>query len=259
MMTDRDSDEAATPLATAVRYMLDDHGWPVVMVDTVSVAGSNVMSSPGRTSLHCHDVITGHFDSSEALGRITFIGEALFMNSEETSSWRTQMLKRFPKFTHLSASSSVVFKIRPDRLYFADDKGEEHWVNVSDYQHADADVLGSDLPRLVNRYVIENQMELKQLAKHSGGWIVDDVGISTIDRFGVTICGHPKTTNAQGSKHHGGCHSRAVDTTAGAMKEENAAAASSLRIPFGTAAASKEDVKSEMAKLFQDAWEKEHS
>jgi hypothetical protein len=226
------------------------------MVDTMSVAGSNVMSSPSRTALHCHEVVTGHFDSSEALGRITVIGEALFMTAEETASWRAQMLKRFPKLTHLPASSSVVFKIRPDRLYFADDTGAEHWVNISDYQHAETDILGSDLPRLVNRFVIENQMELKQLAKHWGGWLVDDIGISTIDRFGVTIRGSPKAgcTNQPGAQ--ASCQPRASSSSCTPTAED---AVSSLRIPFGTAASSKEDVKSEMAKLFQEAWEKEQS
>lgn len=258
MMTDKDSDMPAMPLATDVRYVLDEHGFPVVMINKLSVAGSNIVSSPCTTALHCHDVVTGHFDSSEAVGRVTFIGEAIFMTADEAVTWRGQMVKRFPKLSYNAPlQSCVVFKLRPDRLYFAEESGAEHWVNVTEYQHAVADVLGSDLPKLVNRYVIENQMELKQLAKHRAGWIVDDVDIRSIDRFGITLRARASSSNSGNSNSNnqsgGGCmaQSDAISTSAETVL--------SVRIPFGTVASSKEDVKSEIAKLFQEAWEKEHS
>jgi putative heme iron utilization protein len=122
------------------------------------------------------------------------------------------------------------YKIKPKKIYFSGGFGVmATWVDVGEYESARPDVLASEVSSMIDKINSEKQGELLLLCKH---FIQvenpDKVKLSSIDRLGVDL--RVKT---------------------GEYTDE-------FRIAFRYPVSSSEDAKSELVKLFQEAWERDN-
>lgn len=79
---------AGTPFGSYVDYILDDKGWPVLLLSEQSLHTQNIKANP-RVSLFVQMPKTGKETTSAALSRVTLIGRIVPVEEEELSAIRT--------------------------------------------------------------------------------------------------------------------------------------------------------------------------
>ena len=77
-----------TPFGSYVDYILDDKGWPVLLLSEQSLHTQNIKANP-RVSLFVQMPRTGKESTSAALSRVTLIGRIVPVEEEELSAIRT--------------------------------------------------------------------------------------------------------------------------------------------------------------------------
>lgn len=119
------------------------------------------------------------------------------------------------------------------------------WIDVPAYEAARPDVLAQEVAVVLSRVNLEKQLELLLLCKHFLGLTdVEGVRIQAIDQLGIDLRvkqGEPHLLSPPSSTHR-------VPT--GEYTDE-------YRIGFRNSVRSAEDAKSEMTKLFLEAWERD--
>ncbi|TFJ87172.1 hypothetical protein NSK_001504 [Nannochloropsis salina CCMP1776] len=225
------SETASTPFGSYVDYILDDKGWPVLLLSEQSLHTQNIRVNP-QVSLFVQMPRSGKADAaSAALSRVTLIGSIVPVEAEELPAIRTaysivhsysERLVESPKFSFC--------KLKPERVYFVGGFGvQSKWLEVSDYEAAVPDVLAHEMARIVARINQEHEPELRLMCRHFlGARDVDQVTATTVDRLGIDL-----------------------RVTTGELTDE-------YRVGFREKVVSTEDAKSELVKMFQEAWEREH-
>lgn len=82
------AEAAGTPFGSYVDYILDDKGWPVLLLSEQSLHTQNIKANP-RVSLFVQMPRTGKETTSAALSRVTLIGRIVPVEQEELSAIRT--------------------------------------------------------------------------------------------------------------------------------------------------------------------------
>ncbi|CAN0266289.1 unnamed protein product, partial [Phaeothamnion confervicola] len=102
------------------------------------------------------------------------------------------------------------------------------WLAVSEYESAKPDILAAEAARIVSKLNRDKQEDLVTLCRQFLGIkAVDKVAATTVDRLGMDI-----------------------RVTSDKLTDE-------VRVGFRQPVGSVEDAKSEIVKVFQEAWEKE--
>eukprot|EP01034_Spumella_vulgaris_P026714 gene26714-33336_t len=131
----------------------------------------------------------------------------------------------------LDSKKFRLYNVQPKKIYFSGGFGvSASWVDVAAYERAKPDVLAHEVPAVLSRLNTEKKGELLLVCKHFLGMrlsTVESVRVQAIDRLGIDI-----------------------RVKAGDFTDE-------YRVGFRHPASSSEDVKSEMLKLFLEAWERE--
>jgi len=173
----------------------------------------------------------GDTSTSAALSRVTLIGNIVPVEAEELPAIRTaysivhsysERLVESPKFSF--------YKLQPERVYFVGGFGVlSKWIPVAEYETAVPDILAHEMSRIVARMNGEHEAELRLMCRHFlGAQEVDQVTATTVDRLGIDL-----------------------RVTSGELTDE-------YRVGFREKVTSTEDAKSELVKMFQEAWEREH-
>tara|TARA_A100001035_G_C27742436_1_gene482303 strand:- start:533 stop:1246 length:714 start_codon:yes stop_codon:yes gene_type:complete len=213
-----------------VDYILDDKGWPVLLLSDQSMHTANIKEFP-KVSLFSQLPRSSSTDAAAALSRVTVMGEVVEPNTEELSTLKfaftlihsySEQIIDSPKFN--------IYKIKPTNIYFSGGFGVQGgWVDVPKYEDARPDVLAAEVPAMLSRINLDKQAELFLLCKQFLGLNnVDDVRIQAVDRLGVDL-----------------------RVKSGDFTDE-------YRIGFRNEVTSSEDAKSELLKLFQESWEREN-
>ena len=273
------------PFGSYVDYVLDENGWPVLLLSAQSLHTVNIKKSP-LVSLFAQLPRTQSTQTTAALSRVTVMGEVVDADKEEITALKlaftlahpyseqivgTSREEKVPVEVAAVSSLSIRFltssfpfpsfpfprstqhktthhitphakpktdspkftfcKIKPRKIYFSGGFGVmATWVNIDEYQLARPDVLASEVSSMLSKVNAEKQGELQLLCKHflqiEGG--VESVKLQAIDRLGIDL--RVKT---------------------GDFTDE-------YRIAFRHSVASSEDAKSELVKLFQEAWERDN-
>lgn len=96
-------------------------------------------------------------------------------------------------------------------------------------QEADPDVMAHEVSRIISRINNEHEAELRLMCRHFlGAREIDQVTATSVDRLGIDL-----------------------RVTAGELTDE-------YRIGFREKVSTTEDAKSELVKMFQEAWEREN-
>lgn len=218
-----------SPFGSYVDYILDENGCPVLLLSDQSIHTQNIKQNPS-VSLFCQLPRSHTSQAAAALSRVTLMGTVVSVPEEELSALKLAFTLVHQYAEQIADSPKFSFyRVNPRKIYFSGGFGVlATWVDVDQYQKARPDVLASEVPIVLQRVNTDKQAELFLLCKHFLGIEdIDVVRIQAIDRLGIDL-----------------------RVKAGEYTDE-------YRIAFRHPVNSAEDAKSEMVKLFQEAWERE--
>jgi len=223
------SDVEGFPFGSYVDYILDENGWPVLLLSDQSLHTQNLNKNPS-VSLFCQLPRSQTTQMTAALSRVTIMGTVEPVPADQLNALRLAYTIVHPYSEQLVDSNKFRFvRIRPSKIYFSGGFGvQATWVDVATYEKAKPDVLAQDVPNVLSRVNIDKQGEILLMCKHFLGLEeVESARIQAIDRLGIDL-----------------------RVKSGTFTDE-------FRIGFRHPVNSAEDAKSEMVKLFQEAWERE--
>lgn len=215
------------PFGSYVDYMLDENGWPVLLLSDQSLHSKNILKNPS-VSLFCQ-LPRAASQESASLSRVTVMGSVEPVPAEELP-----VLKLAFTLIHQYAEQIVdsprfgFFRIKPGKIYFTGGFGvQSTWVDVDNYEKARPDVMATEVPTVLSRVNTDKQLELFLICKHVLNVKPDLVRIQAIDRLGIDL----RVKQGENTDEY--------------------------RVGFRYQVNSAEDAKSEMIKLFQEVWERE--
>jgi len=262
------------PFGSYVDFITDENGWPVLLISNQSLHTQNIQYSPA-VSLFCQLPKQTATQASASLSRVTIMGHIERTPEEDLPALQMAFTLIHPYSEQLFNSPKFsLLRLKPAKIFFSGGFGvSATWVDVKEYESARADVLANEMPIVLAKVNLEKQGELLLLCKHFLGLQdVEVVRVQTIDRlgmdlriksgtFGQHIVFHfPKYVCYHSLLPHDGCllfpffdNYSGISVflhTGGDLTDE-------YRVGFRHAVNSAEEAKSEMVKLFQEAWERE--
>ncbi len=178
------------PFGSHVDYILDEVGWPVLLLSDQSLHTQNIHHNP-MLSLFCQLPRPDNSETSAALSRVTYIGSAEKVKRDDLLALKLAFTLIHPHTEQLAESPSFSFyKIRPMKIYYSAGFGVmAAWVNISDYENAKPDAIAHDVPNVLSRVNLEKQNELGMLCKQFLGIsdTLERVRIEAVDRLGIDL------------------------------------------------------------------------
>lgn len=237
------------PFGSFVDYVLDDHGNPVLLMNEMSMHTINIeqnaLSNKDGKYSNLVTLFTQLADGSaenkkgQDVGRCSITGrvekiprnapdmDALRMRYSLTHAYADQVMDS-PKF--------AFYRLLPEKIYYVGGFGVmAKWVNVQDYRDAAPDILAKEANEIVAKLNREYMTDLISTAQHLLGVTteIEDIRVTNVDRLGMDV----RITRQLGTRR-------------------NKLSTDEFRIGFRIPVISVEDAKSEILKIFQEAWEK---
>ena len=226
------------PFGSFVDYVLDDDGNPVFLFNEMSLHTININNHNNGQNLvtlfvqdsssSMQDVsrcsITGVVEKLERGVNIDDM-DAIRMRYSITHAYADQVMDS-PKF-HF-------YRLNPSKIYYVGGFGvQATWVPVDDYTTAAPDILAREATGIVSKLNKESYDDLlltaSQLLKEEE---IENVRVTNVDRLGMDI-----RVTKRG-------------------KRRNKLVTDEFRVGFRIPVISVEDAKSEIQKVFQEAWER---
>ena len=223
-------DVQGSPFGSYVDYILDENGWPVLLLSEQSLHTVNIKQNP-QVSLFAQLPRSQSAQATAALSRVTVMGTVEAVPADHLSPIKMAFTLIHQYAEQIADSPKFAFyRIKPTKIYFSGGFGVmATWVDVPDYESARPDVLAQEVTNMLSRINTDKQGELFLLVKHFLDLPdADVVRIQAIDRLGVDL-----------------------RVQSGDYTDE-------YRVAFRHSVNSAEDAKSEVMKLFQESWEREN-
>lgn len=227
---------AGAPFGSFVDYVLDDQGNPILLMNEMSMHTINIQDSPVVTLFAQLGGKEGQDVSRcsvigviEKLERTAPDMDIVRMRYSITHTYADQVMDS-PKF--------AFYRLVPQKIYFVGGFGVlAKWVEPADYHAASPDILATDAAAMVLRINRDHGEDLQWTAEQLLGVAteIEVVRMTSVDRLGMDI----RVTSQMGTRRN----KRQTDE---------------FRIGFRIPVRSVEDAKSEVLKVFQEAWEKGH-
>jgi putative heme iron utilization protein len=239
-----------SPFGSFVDYVLDDEGNPVLLMNEMSMHTINIQQN--ALNKNDGDTIVG----SSLVTLFTQLGDAATAKKGQDVSRcsLTCKVEKIPdtaddmdtirmrySLTHVYADQVMdspkfaFYRLLPEKIYYVGGFGVmAKWVDVDDYRVAAPDILAKDANVIVNKLNREFRSDLELTAEHLlGVEQLKNIRVTNVDRLGMDV----RVTRLQGTRRNK------------LMTDE-------FRIGFRIPVISVEDAKSEILKVFQEAWEK---
>jgi putative heme iron utilization protein len=217
------------PFGSYVDYVADEQGCPILLLNEKSPHTQNILRN-SKVSLFCQQPRLHLSQVAAAVSRVTLMGTI-----EEVPRVELAALQMAFTLIHQHSEQNIdsphfkLYRIQPEKVYFSGGFNVlSSWVDAGEYRKAAADIVAPEVPAVLARVNADKQGELLLLCKHFLGLQnVDLVRIQSIDKLGIDL---RVKTDGQTDEY---------------------------RVGFRHDVSSAEDAKSEMVKLFQEAWERE--
>lgn len=235
------------PFGSFVDYVLDDQGNPVLLMNDMSMHTINIQKQQQNdpsapVTLFCQLGSTAFGRSSKGtqdVSRCSLTGtlERIPSNAEDMDAIRMRY-----SLTHAYADQVMdspkfsFYRLIPSKIYFVGGFGVlAKWVEPGDYHLAAPDILARDAADIVSRINRDHGEDLRLTAQHmlQVENQIEKVRLTNVDRLGMDI----RVTSQMGTRR-------------------NKLQTDEFRIGFRIPVISVEDAKSEILKVFQEAWEK---
>jgi len=239
--TSRSDSIEGAPFGSFVDYVLDDNGNPVLLMNEMSMHTMNIAADPDcLVTLFCQFGTTSAAPTlGQDVSRCSVTGtveridpktaediDALRMRYSINHAYADQVMDS-PKF--------AFYRIVPKKLYFVGGFGVlAKWVDVEKYRNAAPDILARDAGAIVSKLNKDHGEDLELTAVHLLDVTdeIERIRVTNVDRLGMDL-----RVTTQG-------------------KRRNKLNTDEFRIGFRIPVISVEDAKSEILKVFQEAWEK---
>jgi putative heme iron utilization protein len=230
------------PFGSFVDYVLDDKGNPVLLMNEMSMHTVNIqkagpdglvtlfaqLGGPNQSS-HGQDVsrcsITGTIEKIESSSADW---DAIRMRYGIAHTYADQVMDS-PKF-HF-------YRLYPTKIYFVGGFGvSSEWVPPEEYSEATPDILAKEASNIMDRLNRDHSDDLMLTATQIlGVKEVENVRVTGVDRLGMDM-----------------------RVTSRVPRRKNKLVTDEFRVGFRIPVISVEDAKSEVLKVFQEAWEKDN-
>eukprot|EP01038_Epipyxis_sp_PR26KG_P004308 gene4308-6105_t len=234
------------PFGSYVDYILDEVGWPVLLLSDQSLHTQNIRMNP-CVSLFCQLPRSQQSQTTAALSRVTVMGKIQPIEAEELPALKLAftLIHRYSEQI-VDSPKFAFFKIKPEKIYFSGGFGVmATWVNVEEYELARPDVLAQEVSIMLSKVNSEKQSELFLLCKHFLGLDIGNTGSESASSSANILA----VTQVR---------VQAIDRLGVDLRVETGEFTDEYRIAFRHTVNSAEDAKSELVKLFQEAWECEN-
>lgn len=232
------------PFGSFVDYILDDNGNPVLLMNEMSMHTMNIASEPDDSvTLFCQLGTTSAFGTVPALGqdvsRCSVTGKVEKIDQKTADDIDAIRMKYSINHAYadqvMDSPRFAFYRLIPQKLYFVGGFGVlAKWVDVEEYRDAAPDILAREAGAIVSKLNKEHASDLELTAVHLLDCTdeIERIRITNVDRLGMDI----------------------RVTTKG--KRKGKLNTDEFRIGFRIPVISVEDAKSEILKVFQEAWEK---
>jgi len=228
------------PFGSFVDYVLDDNGNPILLMNDMSMHTINIRKAEqpmvtlftqlGDSSLRTEGQDVSRCSVTGTLQRMDPSDpdmDAVRMRYSIAHTYADQVMDS-PKF--------AFYRLQPAKIYFVGGFGVlAKWVAPEDYHAAAPDILAKQAADIVNRVNRDHVEDLRLTAQHllDVDTEIERIRMTSVDRLGMDI----RVTSQMGSRR-------------------NKLQTDEFRIGFRIPVMSTEDAKSEILKVFQEAWEK---
>lgn len=223
------------PFGSFVDYVLDDEGHPILLMNEMSMHTINIRKNPKVTLFTQLSFEKG---DGQDVSRCSVTGNLVKLDATDPSMDTIRM--RY-SINHIYADQVMdspkfdFYRLEISKIYFVGGFGVlSKWVDPADYHAAEPDILASHAPEMVRRLNTQHMEDLRWTSTQIlGKTDIEDVRVTSVDRLGMDI----RVTSRAGTRR-------------------NKLQTDEFRIGFRIPVISVEDAKSEILKVFQDAWEK---
>jgi len=234
------------PFGSFVDYVLDDNGNPVLLMNDMSMHTINIEQNAlnnkgdGTSSLVTlfTQLASENAEQSQDVSRCSFTCrvEKIPREAEDMDAIRMRY-----SLTHVYADQVMdspkfaFYRLIPEKIYYVGGFGVmAKWVDPEDYKDAAPDILSKEANLIVKKLNREFKNDLEDMATHLlEVEKLEDVRVTNVDRLGMDV----RVTRQHETRRNK------------LMTDE-------YRIGFRIPVISVEDAKSEILKVFQEAWEK---
>lgn len=235
-------DIQGAPFGSFVDYVLDDAGNPVLLMNEMSMHTVNIQRAGTGSLVTLFAQLGGPTTSTGPAGqdvsRCSITGtiekiestaddwDALRMRYGIAHSYADQVMDS-PKF-HF-------YRLNPTKIYFVGGFGvSSEWVPPEKYSEATPDILAKDAPSIMDKLNRDHDEDLMLTATEIlDVKEVEKVRVTGVDRLGMDL-----------------------RVTRRMPRRKNKLLTDEFRVGFRISVISVEDAKSEILKVFQEAWEK---
>ena len=116
------------PYGSFVDYVTDQLGRPVILISALAEHTHNI-NHDAHVSLAVHDP----GNQSQALPRLTLLGEAKLIGPDDAHHIRNRYLRYFPKAEEYLSLDFAFYRIEPQQLRYIAGFGEACWVSSVDF------------------------------------------------------------------------------------------------------------------------------
>lgn len=239
------------PFGSFVDYVLDDEGNPVLLMNDMSMHTLNIAkNSLGNTGEDGTSPLVTLFTQlnsggggSKTAQDVSRCSLTCRVEKIEDHAEDMALLRMRYSLTHAYADQVMdspkfsFYRLIPEKIYYVGGFGVmAKWVDVLDYKDAAPDILAKEANEIVNKLNREFRDDLELTAKHLlGVERPSDIRVTNVDRLGMDV----RVSQQQ-------------------LSRRNKLSTDEFRIGFRIPVISVEDAKSEILKVFQEAWEKSH-
>jgi putative heme iron utilization protein len=234
-------DIEGTPFGSYVDYVLDDEGNPILLMNEMSMHTMNIKSDPnGLVTLFAQfsGKKSDGLNVGQDVSRCSITGRVEKIDSNTAED--IDIIRMRYSIAHAYADQVMdspkfaFYRIKPEKVYFVGGFGVlAKWVPVDEYRNAASDILAMEASEIVSKLNKEHSEDLQLTATHLLGCTdIEEIRVTNVDRLGLDV----------------------RVTTKG--KRRNKLITDEFRIGFRIPVISVEDAKSEVLKIFQEAWEK---
>jgi len=234
------------PFGSFVDYVLDDEGNPVLLMNDMSMHTINIeqnaLNNQGNGASNLVTLFTQlaseTAEQSQDVSRCSFTCkvEKIPSDAEDMDAIRMRYsLSHVYADQVMDSPRFTFYRLIPEKIYFVGGFGVmAKWVDVEDYKEATPDILSEE----ANLIVVKLNREFKDDLEGMAHELLEveklhDIRVTNVDRLGMDV----RVTRQHETRRNK------------LMTDE-------YRIGFRIPVISVEDAKSEILKVFQEAWEK---
>jgi putative heme iron utilization protein len=246
------------PFGSFVDYVLDDDGNPVLLMNDMSMHTINIQKASEGEEDALVTLFTqlgggggGKADKEvkglQDVSRCSVTGHLVKMDnplpgSAAAAGSDMDIIRMRYSLAHTYADQVMdsprfsFYRLLPRKIYFVGGFGVlAKWVDPADYRNAAPDILANEAGIIVERINFSHEEDLLLTATHllDVTTQIEQIRVTNVDRLGMDI----RVTSQKGTRR-------------------NKLQTDEFRIGFRIPVISVEDAKSEILKVFQEAWEK---